>query len=87
MKNIFKFIIIFTTVFVSSCRSNDPNSTSKIQFTKPVNTYLSKRSAPAQLSAIEPAAGGSTVDKNNSHLDPKNSIYWQREYYFQNPYP
>lgn len=84
MNNIFRLIILIT-IFVSGCRSNDPNATSKLQFTKPVNTYLSKRSAPEQLSGIEPAAGGSAVDKNNSHLDQQNSIYWQREYYLTQP--
>lgn len=88
MNNIFKLSLIFTTIlFSSGCRSNDPNAsaTSKIQFTKPVNMYLAKRTATEQLSGIEPASGKNTTDRNNSHLDPQNSIYWQREYYLSRP--
>ncbi len=82
MKNI---IVLITLLIISSCRTDDPNATPKFQFSKPVNNFLEKRQIAQQLSDIEPGAGasGNSIDKNNSHLDPQNYIYWQSDYYRQ----
>lgn len=80
MKNI---CIILILALVGCRNSNSPNYTSKLQFTKPGNTFVDRKPISQPLANIEPAAGGqvSFMAKNNSHLNLQNYIYWQSEYY------
>jgi len=77
MNNILKLAVVALVLeIVVACKSSDADK--KAQLDRPV-MYQDRRAAAQQANDTKPSVGG-----ENSHLDPQNSIYWEREYYLRN---
>jgi len=70
-------MLSLVSIVVSACDPNDKHDTPKLQFTKPVNTFLDKR-APMEQKIVAPVDSRNKWQNDNRHLSEQELNYWKQ---------